>query len=117
MRCTPNYSADPQQGQELCQPGGGGGGKWQPFHPSTALLLSFLPTAQLPPTILGLFWGGHSPALLAVLLGKAPRAAFRVSGGALAKPMLTKDDSGVVMGFGVGCTGAALSCNGKSLHL
>lgn len=88
-----------------------------------ALSSQHSPFALLPPHStaaphhLGALLGEHSPALSAVLLGKASRAAFRVSGGALAKPMLTKDDSGVVMGFGVGCTGAALSCNGKSLHL
>lgn len=42
---------------------------------------------------------------------------FHTVGGALAELMLTKDGSSVVVGFGAGCTGAALSCNGKSLHL
>lgn len=42
---------------------------------------------------------------------------FHVNGGALVEPTLTKDGSSVVMGFGVSRTGAALSCNGKSLHL
>ena len=117
MRCTPNPSAEtgavPPKEEEEAEAAA-------PLPSQHRPLALLSPAAEPPPpAISGLFWGEHSPALSfsATLLGKAPRAMFHVSGGALAEPVLTEAGSSVAMGFEAGCTGAALSSNGKILHL
>lgn len=62
VQCIPNFSADPQQQQELCNLRRR---RWKHphFYPNTALLLSFPPQSELPPPFPGSFRGSQTCTL------------------------------------------------------
>ena len=118
MRCTPNYSADHQQGQELCHLRKMRRKKRQQpcCHPSTALLLPPSPLpAELPPQFQG-FSGGAQPCALSLSRTSRKSIMSNVSRQRRSFSRADAHQRRLRRGNGI-WSWLYRSCNGKSLHL